>query len=175
MGVRKAVQADLYHINSSVLEIKGEMLKLNIQQWPLDQDYPSVDMIRADLERGDYYVLEIEGQYAGSVVLNTTTTPPYEKIHWQSEEFLAVHRLVSLPAFRVHKPGLLLMQFAEQLAVERGLNSIRLDTYSNNARANAFYRKLGYEFRGEINLPWMPEVYNCYEKSLDPTDGKGKK
>ena len=161
--IRIGKPKDLDVIVDSVKEIKEEMLKMNISQWPQKKDYPSRTMIKQDLDEGAYFVFEEEGIYKGSFVFNEKTTEPYKAINWQGKQFMALHRLVSLPEFRHEKIPQIMMQFSLDYALSQGFDSIRLDTYSQNLRANAFYQKLGYEYRGNINLPWMPEYYNCYE------------
>jgi len=58
------------------------------------------------------------------------------------------------------------MAFAEEKAKSEGYSLIRLDTYSLNFVANRFYTKIGYHYCGQINLEFMPEKYNCYEKAI---------
>ncbi|BDD05616.1 GNAT family N-acetyltransferase [Aureibacter tunicatorum] len=164
--IRKGEISDLSRIYDSVQAIKAEMAKLDVVQWPQDRDYPSEDMIKADLEAGDYLVWEENGIHKGSFVLNEKTTEPYKDIDWKGKDFLAVHRLVSLPEFREEKIALKMMKYAEQVGKNHGKDSLVLDTYCENERANRFYQKLGYEYRGQINLPWMPLKYNCYELML---------
>ena len=44
------------------------------------------------------------------------------------------------------------MDFAENIAIESGYSSFRLDTYSHNPKAMEFYKRLGYQQLGHINL-----------------------
>ena len=56
------------------------------------------------------------------------------------------------------------MEFAENIAAESGCDSFRLDTYSNNPKAMEFYKKLGYQQLGHINLKPDKDIYYCFEK-----------
>ena len=161
--IRKGNLNDLELIVDSVKRIKEEMVAMNISQWPQAQDYPSSEMIKSDIEQGDYFVFEKEGIHKGSFVLNRKTTEPYKEIKWRNNKFLCLHRLVSLPEFRQEEIPKILMTFAKNYALLHEYESIRLDTYHENLRANAFYQKLDYQYRGKINLPWMKGHYNCYE------------
>ena len=58
------------------------------------------------------------------------------------------------------------MLFTEKLVLEKGLKSIRLDTYSGNPKAMEFYRRLGYTELGTIDLKPDKEKYHCFEKII---------
>ena len=58
------------------------------------------------------------------------------------------------------------MEFVENLVRKHGLKSIRLDTYSGNPKAMNFYRKLGYEELGTIDLKPNKDKYHCFEKII---------
>ena len=58
------------------------------------------------------------------------------------------------------------MEFAENLVRKKNLKSIRLDTYSGNPKAMNFYRKLGYEELGTIDLKPNKDKYHCFEKII---------
>jgi ribosomal protein S18 acetylase RimI-like enzyme len=64
------------------------------------------------------------------------------------------------------KIGKELMLFTEELVIERGLKSIRLDTYSGNPKAMEFYRRLAYSELGTINLKPNKNEYYCFEKII---------
>ena len=61
---------------------------------------------------------------------------------------------------------MILMIFAENLVVEKELNSIRLDTYSGNPKAMEFYINLGYQQLGHIYLKEGKNEYYCFEKII---------
>ena len=58
------------------------------------------------------------------------------------------------------------MLFTEKLVLERGLKSIRLDTYSGNPKAMEFYIRLGYTELGAIDLKPEKDKYYCFEKII---------
>jgi len=58
------------------------------------------------------------------------------------------------------------MLFTENLVIEKGLKSIRLDTYSGNLKAMEFYRRLGYSELGTIDLKPDKDKYYCFEKII---------
>jgi ribosomal protein S18 acetylase RimI-like enzyme len=43
---------------------------------------------------------------------------------------------------------------------------MRLDTYINNPKAIAFYKRIGYNQLGDIKLKLEKDIYYCFEKIL---------
>lgn len=69
---------------------------------------------------------------------------------------------------KIKKQGLArkLMDFAENIAIECGYASIRLDAYSGNERVLRFYENRGYQKRGEVNFSGRALPFFCYEKEI---------
>ncbi|MTI30373.1 GNAT family N-acetyltransferase [Xanthovirga aplysinae] len=152
----------IYH----VIQRAKEMDNSHFPQWPVDNDYPSRKDILEDLVGGGYFIFLDDDINKGSVVMNENEAEQYQELEWKGIKPLAIHRLVVHPQFRQEKIAFQLMQHCIAEARRQGYDSFRLDTYSLNKRANNFYQKLGFEFRGCVNLPFMPEKYNCYELIL---------
>ena len=102
------------------------------------------------------------------IVLDPEVPEEYNNIKWEfsSGSVNSIHRLAVHPENKT--PGLAkeLVTHVEKIAIKNGYNLIRLDTYSKNIAADRFYRKMGYQFAGNINLKFMPEHYHCFEKAL---------
>ena len=77
-----------------------------------------------------------------------------------------MHRLAVKEEFWNKKIGKELMLFTQKLVIEKGLKSIRLDTYSGNPKAMEFYRRLGYSKLGTIDLKPNKNEYYCFEKII---------
>ena len=65
----------------------------------------------------------------------------------------------------------LLMSKAEELALERGYSSVRIDTNEKNIAMNSLFQLLGYKYCGTISFNDQPDKYkhlkfNCYIKSI---------
>ena len=152
MIIRKANKSDLGNIMLMYKSCVKGMLSNYIDQW--DDTYPNADIISQDLEAMTYYVAEIEGIIIGGINIDQNQDKTYLEIDWEdkSNSFLVVHRLGVKEEFWNKKIGKDLMLFTEKLVKERGLKSIRLDTYSGNPKAMEFYRRLGYRRLGPVNL-----------------------
>jgi GNAT superfamily N-acetyltransferase len=60
--------------------------------------------------------------------------------------------------------GRALMRFAERMARTRGLPWVRLDAFADNPDSNAFYRRIGYDERGQVSAGGVPLI--LYERAI---------
>jgi 2-amino-4-hydroxy-6-hydroxymethyldihydropteridine diphosphokinase len=102
--------------------------------------------------------------------ITTDQSPEYADVGWDlSELAIVVHRLAVDPAFRGGGVAAALMQQAEEIACERGITVLRIDTNTQNPATQRLFPKLGYTFAGEIGLAFRPGLrFLCYEKRLQP-------
>ena len=166
MIIRKANKKDLENIMKMYKSCVTGMLANDIDQW--DDTYPNTEIISEDLNAGTYYVSEIDGTIIGGINIDRNQDDTYLALEWEdkSDSFLVVHRLGVKEEFWNKKIGKDLMLFTEDLVIEKGLKSIRLDTYSGNPKAMEFYRRLGYTELGSIDLKPEKEKYFCFEKII---------
>ena len=166
MIIRKANKTDLKNIMKMYKSCVTGMLENGINQW--DDTYPNTEIISEDLNVGTYYVAEIDGTIIGGVNIDKNQDNTYLTLDWEdkSDSFLVVHRLGVKEEFWNKKIGKYLMLFTENLVIEKGLKSIRLDTYSGNLKAMEFYRRLGYSELGTIDLKPDKDKYYCFEKII---------
>ena len=115
-----------------------------------------------------FYVAEINAKIIGGINIDQNQDKAYSGINWQdiSNSFLVVHRLAVRKDFWNKSIGKNLMLFTEKLTMEKGLRSVRLDTYSRNPKAMQFYKKLDYKQLGEIDLKPNKDKYHCFEKII---------
>ena len=166
MIIRKANKSDL---NNNMLMYKScvkGMLANDIDQW--DATYPNAGVIMEDLIAQTYFVAEESSIIIGGINIDQNQDKTYLEIDWEdkSDSSLVVHRLGVKEEFWKKGIGKKLMIFAENLVVEKGLKSIRLDTYSGNPKAMEFYINLGYQQLGHIYLKEGKNEYYCFEKII---------
>ena len=166
MIIQKAQLNELEEIMRMYNSCVSGMIKNNIDQW--DETYPNSDVIYEDIKLGSFYVCKIDHKIVGGVNIDQLQDPTYLEINWKdnSNSFLVVHRLGVREEYWDNGIGKFLMEFAENLVRKHGLKSIRLDTYSGNPKAMNFYRKLGYEELGTIDLKPNKDKYHCFEKII---------
>ncbi len=147
----------------------GAHMRANgIDQW--DENYPDWGSIEHDLETETLYAFHDGEQVVGIVVLNETQDEEYDEIDWPSGDAsrnLVVHRLAVHPDRQGQGIARKLMDFSEDYAREKGYDSIRLDTFSQNPRNQRFYRNRGYQELGSVFLKYKKDhPYFCYELLL---------
>ena len=79
---------------------------------------------------------------------------------------MIVHRMAVKPSYRRNGIGTELMKFVEELALKNNIKYLKTDTYSLNLKMNNLFKKIGYEFVGEIKFLGKSEPFYCYEKIL---------
>jgi ribosomal protein S18 acetylase RimI-like enzyme len=137
-------------------------------QW--DDHYPNEQVFQEDIQLQQLWVAQLEGALAGVAAITTDQSPEYADVGWDlNEPAIVIHRLAVDPAFRGAGIAVALMQQAEQVARERGIAVLRVDTNTQNPAAQRLLPKLGYTLAGEIGLAFRPGLrFLCYEKRLQP-------
>ena len=166
MIIRKANKTNLNNIMLMYKSCVKGMLANDIDQW--DESYPNAEVIMEDLIAQTYFVAIKNNIIIGGINIDQNQDKTYLEIDWEdtSNSFLVVHRLGVKEEFWGKKIGKKLMTFAENMVIEKGLKSIRLDTYSGNPKAMDFYRRLGYRELVSINLKPNKNEYYCFEKII---------
>ncbi|TSD67578.1 GNAT family N-acetyltransferase [Inquilinus sp. KBS0705] len=166
MVIRLATLTDIPQIMQIIAEVVPLMRAAGNMQW--DSTYPNPDVFRQDIELGQLWVADIEGDIAGVTAITTEQYPEYEQVGWDtSETAIVTHRLAVSPRHRGKGIAEALLLQADKVAAERGINLVRVDTNSQNAATQRLFPKVGYTFGGEITLAFRPGLsFYVYEKRL---------
>jgi GNAT superfamily N-acetyltransferase len=162
---RLATESDLPKIMGIVKQIVVEMSTSNNRQW--DETYPLPDDFLQDINTKSLYILEEDTQLKGFISINEECPQEYNELNWKAEDFLVIHRLAVNLANRKEGVATTLMQFAEQLAKERGIKFLKSDTSELNVGMNRLFNKLQYVKVGQIELGEKEFRFNGYEKEID--------
>ncbi len=162
--IRKARETDIEAIIVMTKDCAKAMIANGIYQWY--EHYPNKSAFINDIKRNELYVLEIEEEVKGSIVISTLMDEEYIPIKWltKNDNNIYIHRLAIHPELQGNGYAQQLMSFAEQFAIENNYSSIRLDTFSQNKRNQKFYELRGYKRLGDIYFPKQSEYpFHCYE------------
>ncbi len=164
--MRLAVVEDLPALMTLLRRVVPLMIASGNLQW--DEDYPNEEVLGRDIHLGQLWVAEIDEAIAGVAAITMDQEPDYTQVGWDIQEpAIVVHRLAVDPAFRGAGVARALMQKAEEIAVERGLEVLRVDTNTRNQATQKLFPQLGYQLAGEIGLQFRPGLrFFCYEKRL---------
>lgn len=161
----KAVREDIPGIMEIIGETVEEMKGYGNTQW--DENYPKAENFLGDIEGGTLYVLKEEGELKGFVCIDFTQPGEYSGIEWSSNErCMVIHRMAVGRSARRQGIGRKLMEFAEVLAGENGVEYLKTDTYSINENMNILFRRCGFIKAGEMSFLGKEKPFYCYEKLL---------
>lgn len=165
--IRRAKITEIPDILSLTKACTEHMVRNGIFQW--NAHYPSKEAFENDIQCAELYVLEVNGQIIGTIVVSLYMDEEYRQIDWQTpdEQNVYIHRLSVHPDFQGKGFAQQMMGFAENYAREKGCPSVRLDTFSQNQRNQKFYEARGYQKLGDIFFPKQSEhPFHCYELVL---------
>lgn len=164
MKIRKAELQDLNEIIDIYNNVIITMEKNNIHQW--DEIYPNSTILKEDILNREMSVVVKEDVIVSVVVINTDFDAQYINGKWKynNESFVVIHRLCVNPLYQNQKLGRNTMLIIEEQLKNNGIQSIRLDAFSQNPYALRMYQNLGYEKVGEVN--WRKGLFYLLEKKL---------
>jgi ribosomal protein S18 acetylase RimI-like enzyme len=166
MTIRLAMREDIPGLMQLLQRVVPLMRAAGNLQW--DDTYPNAGVFERDIGLGQLWVAEIDGSVAAVAAVTRNQEPEYAQVGWDVEESaVVVHRLAVDPEFRGAGLAGALMDKAEEIAVERGISVLRVDTNTQNEATQRLFPKLGYVLAGEIGLGFRPGLrFLCYEKRL---------
>lgn len=162
---RKATEKDLKTATALIEQAKVFLRENGVDQW--QTGYPNEEAIAGDLQRGEGYVMEVEGQVRGYACISFAGEPCYNELagKWLSDlPYGVVHRMAiddvckgkgAVPAF---------FHFAEELCRERDIRSIRVDTGADNCMMQRVLEKQGFTYCGTVCFDNSEKI--AFEKLL---------
>ena len=133
--LRQSVPEDLAAIMVVINEAKEFLKSYHGPQW--QDGHPNEAMIRDDISTGDSYVLVVNGQVAGTAVLQTTPDPNYDLIEegqWQEPmaPYATIHRIAVSNKFRGRHLATYLFSNLLSAGLAQGIHNFRFDTHAVN-------------------------------------------
>jgi GNAT superfamily N-acetyltransferase len=164
--IRKATLEDINSIMQIVQETIFEMKSYNNTQW--DENYPLESNFIDDINKGELYVVDEDGDVGGFACINKVEPEEYKDLTWKLDTAaLVIHRMAVNPKFRRKGIGTKLISFADELALEQNIKLLKTDTYSLNTKMQGLFEKCGYTFVEEINFLKKERPFYCYDKSIN--------
>ena len=167
MNIRLATVADIPSIMQVIAEVVPGMIASGNFQW--DHTYPNAAVFEEDISLGQLWLAETDGGIAGVSAITTEQYAEYADVGLDiNETAIVTHRLAVSPRYRGRGIAAMLMQQAEQVAADKGIAVLRVDTNTTNKATQSLFPKMGYRFAGEMGLAFRPGLrFYCYEKRLD--------
>ena len=152
---------EIYNIYETAIK---NMESNNIFQW--DSVYPNKAVLTDDILKGEMHIGFLDDEIAVAYVLNHESDKQYCNGNWKypRASYRIVHRLCVNPEFQKMGIGTLVMQHISKEVKETGIESIRLDCFTNNPQAIQMYKKLDYNIVGYAN--WRKGKFYLMELKL---------
>ena len=162
MNIRLANYNDLNSLMDITHRCIDHLNKQAIYQW--DEIYPSRKDLHDDIDAQCLYSITKDDKLCGCICINLKEYPGYENANWRGSAFLVIHKIIIDPQKEGQGFGKYAMLHAEMIAHTNQKDSIRLDCFKKNDRANQFYQNLGYVVRGEALF--RKGIFILYEKMI---------
>jgi GNAT superfamily N-acetyltransferase len=168
--VRPGLDSDLQTIGLIVAEVVPLMQALGNFQW--DHKYPLPEHFSKDVINSELWVAEMEIdnklEVVGVAALTQDQPHEYGPYCDLTEKCIVPHRMAVLPKCQGKGISHLFMLKAEELAVEKGFNLVRVDTNTVNKAMQGLFAKGNYQYLGGVNLTGKPKdmLFRVYEKYL---------
>ena len=162
--IRKAKLSEIEEILSITQACGVQMISEGILQW--NEHYPHQEAFQRDVMCDELFVILSNSSIIGCITISSEKDTEYKDIDWLTEDdrHYYIHRLAIHPSFQKKGYAKKLMDYAESLALENKITSIRLDTFSRNLRNQRFYENRGYTRLGNIFFPKQSKhPFFCYE------------
>lgn len=165
--IRLATLEDLPRILAIKEAATNHLHHIGINQW--NAYYPNQAVFTADIQRQELYVIEEDHLVIGAACINQRHDEAYRTLSWKlsTDDAFCIHRLAVDPAHHGKGLGSRLMRYAEDLAREAHVNTLRVDTFSENFITQKLFDKFGYHYVGDVFYGPVTKPFYCYEKALE--------
>lgn len=151
---RKAAVSDIAPIWTIIQEAIVRRKIDGSEQW--QDGYPNEIIIEHDISKSVGYVLiQTDGTIIGYAAILFNDEPAYENLKgtWLTNgDFLVVHRVAISDDYLGKGLAQKIFLFAEELAVENNIFSIKVDTNFDNIPMLKILEKLKYTYCGEVTF-----------------------
>jgi GNAT superfamily N-acetyltransferase len=161
MDVRAATGEDAQLVGEMLDEATAYVATLGFPQWPVP--FPQ-DELRRGIDRGEIYVVDVDGQPAATVTLLWD-----DPFYWGERlpDSVYLHKLAVRRAFAGRGLGTQIVDWVEREAASAGRKFVRLDCIRDNPGIRAYYERLGFEHRGDRDHPRVPVA--LFERAVRST------
>ena len=154
MEFRKAVKTDVLDIMDIIRQAQAYFKELGIHQW--QNNYPNVDTIRNDIDNKNGYVLLINDHIVAAVTVSFDGEKTYDSIYegqWISNrQYAVIHRIAVDNNFKGLGLASEIIKNTEQLCLNKGVYSIKVDTHEDNRPMQKLLKKNDFQYCGIIYL-----------------------
>ena len=152
MKFRKSKTSDVKSIMKIINQAQKFFKDKGIDQW--QNGYPNEDTIIEDIKSTESYVLEKDGEVVATSMVTFKGESSYDSIYdgkWLSNnKYAAIHRVAVNNAHKGLGLSTEIIKCIEQLCIDNGVHSVKIDTHEENIPMQKVLKKNGFEYCGII-------------------------
>lgn len=171
LSYRLADEGDMDDILRIVADARASLKRFRVDQW--QGEYPNAEAFRADMARGECFVIKHGDEIAAFFTLSTREEESYAAItdgKWtEGMEYCTLHRAAVSAKYRGSGMAQFLIKCVEKQCRDFGLRCIRVDTHRKNKAMQTLLRESGFRYRGNVQVfsePGHDTARQAYEKIL---------
>jgi len=171
LSYRSADEGDMEDIMRIVADARASLKRFRVDQW--QGEYPTAEAFRADMERGECFVISHGEEIAAFFTLSTREEECYEDItdgKWtEGLDYCTLHRAAVAAKYRGSGMARFMIKCVEKQCREFSLRCIRVDTHKKNKAMQTLLRESGFRYRGNVQVnsePGHDTARQAYEKIL---------
>lgn len=154
MKFRKAKEIEVDDIMNIIKQAQVYFKEQKIDQW--QDGYPNIEMIRKDIADENSYILLKDNKIIATAVVSFDREKDYECIYkgkWISDdEYVVIHRLAVNNSYKGLGLSSQIIKSIEQLCLNKGIQSIKIDTQEENISMQTLLEKNKFKYCGVIYL-----------------------
>lgn len=129
-----------------------EMEKNEIHQW--DEIYPTRSELERDIMNREMMVGKIKDKIVVVYVINRWEDEQYKKGNWvyEGNNYRILHRLCVHPSYQKMGIARKTLNYIHACLIQDGIESIRLDAFTENPYSLRLYDKAGYQKVGTVDF-----------------------
>jgi len=166
MEIIQAKTSDLIEILYLLRVCTHEMNVKGLKHW--NSVFPGTERMQHDLAKGSIYLVKERGVCKGMVTLNEHEPEDYRQVSFQSgrQKPLYLQNMAVHPKWQRTGIAKMMIEYAQQLAKERGFDCIRLDVFKPSDVARQLYENQSFREVASYHPAYQQIPFICYEKQL---------
>lgn len=169
MTIKHSTNNDLQHIMSIFHYAQRYLASLHIDQW--QDGYPTEYQVLTDIENNEsFVVLDNQQQIIATFMFSIAGEPTYKNIDgkWltnSNAKYGVIHRIAVAENCTSKGMATAIITHCENQLKQQNVDSMRIDTHSDNLGMQHILKKLQYNYCGIITLT-SGDTRLAYEKML---------
>lgn len=154
MILKKSVKSDIPRIMDIIKQAQAYFKEQNIDQW--QNGYPNEEVINNDIEKEQSYIMIKDNEILATTVISFQKELSYKNIvngKWlTNEDYGVIHRIAVDNNYKGLGISNKIIKCAEEICLEKGIHSIKVDTHEKNISMQNLLKKNGFKYCGIIYL-----------------------